>query len=173
MRATRSFADLACDYVSTCTRKDSGGLHTIPPAESKLLLSVKMPSMGTSPIVGFKAYNPARFAGVIREPSVSVPIASALKPDATLTAEPVDEPPGAESSQCSFFFAICLATYGDWHWPPTADQPGGIDGFFSPQNSVRFDFPSMMRPLRMRRSTMVAFFFGMHPTKAYEPDVTH
>ena len=87
--------------------------HTIPPAESKLLLSVKIPSIGTSPTVGLSAYNAARFAGVIIEPSVSVPIASALNPEATLTAEPVDEPPGAESSQCSFLFAMCLATYGD------------------------------------------------------------
>lgn len=129
-----------------------------------------MPSIGTSPIVGFSAYSPARLAGVIREPSVSVPIDKALNPDATLTADPVEEPPGAESSQCNFFFAKCRATYGDWHCPPTADQPGGIEGFFNPQNSVKFDFPNMIRPLRMRRSTMVAFLFGMHPTKAYEPD---
>ena len=139
---------------------------TMPPAESKLLLSVKIPSMGTSPTVGFNAYNAARFAGVINEPSVSVPMANALNPDAMLTAEPVDEPPGAESSQCSFFFAMCLATYGDWHCPPTADHPGGMLGFFSPQNSVKFDLPRMMRPLRMRRSTMVAFRLGVHPTKA-------
>lgn len=131
-----------------------------------------MPSMGTSPTVGFKAYSAARLAGVIRDPIVSVPMASALKPDDTLTAEPVDEPPGAESSQCSFFFAICLATYGDWHCPPTADQPGGIDGFFNPQNSVRLDLPSMIRPLLMSRSTIVAFFFGVHPTKANDPS-TH
>lgn len=91
------------------------GDHTIPPAESKLLLSVKIPSIGTSPTVGLSAYNAARFAGVINDPSVSVPIARALNPDATLTAEPVDEPPGAESSQCNFLFAMCLATYGDWH----------------------------------------------------------
>lgn len=100
------------------------------------------------------------------EPIVSVPIASVLNPEATLTAEPVDDPPGAESSQCSFFFAICLATYGDWHCPPTADQPGGIEGFLRPQNSVKFDLPSIIRPLRISRSTIVAFFFGMHPTKA-------
>lgn len=79
---------------------------TMPPAESKLLLSVKIPSIGTVPTVGFSAYSAARFAGVIKLPIVSVPIASALKPEATLTADPVDEPPGAESSQCSFFFAM-------------------------------------------------------------------
>lgn len=82
----------------------------MPPAESKLLLNEKMPSMGTSPTVGLSAYSAARFAGVMSEPMVSVPIASVLKPEATLTAEPVDDPPGAESSQCSFFFAMCLAT---------------------------------------------------------------
>jgi hypothetical protein len=47
------------------------------------------------------------------DPIVSVPIASVLNPDAKATADPVDEPPGAESSQCSFLFAICLDTYGD------------------------------------------------------------
>jgi hypothetical protein len=71
----------------------------MPPAESKLLLKLKIPSIGTCPTVGLSAYSPARFAGVMSDPIVSVPIASALKPDATLTADPVDEPPGAESSQ--------------------------------------------------------------------------
>lgn len=140
--------------------------RTIPPAESKLLLSAKIPSIGTSPTVGFSAYRPARFAGVMSDPIVSVPIARELKPEATLTAEPVDDPPGAESSQCSFFFAMCRATYGDWHWPPTADHPGGIEGFFNPQNSVKLALPSIINPLRINRSTIVAFFLGVHPTNA-------
>jgi hypothetical protein len=97
---------------------------------------------------------------------VSVPIASVLNPEATATAEPVEDPPGADSSQCSFLFAICLETYGDWHCPPTADHPGGIEGFLSPQNSVRFDLPMTIIPRLINRSTIVAFFFGMHPTKA-------
>lgn len=102
---------------------------------------------------------------------VSVPIANVLKPEATATADPVEDPPGADSSQCNFRFAMCLETYGDWHWPPTADQPGGIDGFLSPQNSVRFALPIMIIPRRINRSTMVAFFLGIHPTKAYDPAV--
>lgn len=60
--------------------------------------------------MGFNAYKAARFAGVISEPIVSVPIARVLKPEATATADPVDEPPGADSSQCNFRFAMCLET---------------------------------------------------------------
>ena len=85
---------------------------TMPPTASKVLLRLKMPSIGTSPAVGFSAYNAARFAGVMSDPIVSVPIASVLKPEATATADPVEEPPGADSSQCSFRFAMCLETYG-------------------------------------------------------------
>lgn len=46
-------------------------------------------------MVGFSAYRPARVEGVTMDPIVSVPIARGLKPAATATAEPVDEPPGA------------------------------------------------------------------------------
>jgi hypothetical protein len=141
----------------------------MPPTASNVLLRLKIPSMGTCPTVGFNAYNAARFAGVMSDPIVSVPIASVLNPEATATADPVDEPPGAESSQCNFLFAICLDTYGDWHCPPTADHPGGIDGFLRPQNSVRFAFPIIISPRRINRSTIVAFLLGLHPTKAYEP----
>lgn len=85
----------------------------MPPTASNVLLRLKIPSIGTCPAVGFKAYKAARFAGVMSDPIVSVPIARALKPDATATADPVEDPPGAESSQCNFLFAICLETYGD------------------------------------------------------------
>lgn len=98
MSATRSFADFA-----------------IPPAESKVFDKQKIPSIGISPTVGFNAYSAARFAGVMRDPIVSVPTASVLNPAAKLTADPVDDPPGADNSQCNFFFAMCRATYGDWH----------------------------------------------------------
>jgi hypothetical protein len=38
-----------------------------------------------------------------------------------------------------------------------------------PQNSVMLVLPMTIMPLRISRSTIVAFFFGVHPTKAYEP----
>ena len=85
----------------------------MPPTESYDLLNANIPSIGTSPTVGFNAYSAARFAGVIKEPTVSVPSAKVVNPAATAIAEPVDDPPGADSSQWSFFFSICLATYGD------------------------------------------------------------
>jgi hypothetical protein len=40
------------------------------------------------------AYKPARHVGVTIDPIVSVPIDRGAKPAATLTAEPVEEPPG-------------------------------------------------------------------------------
>lgn len=86
---------------------------TMPPTESNVLLRLKMPSIGTSPTVGFSAYSAARFAGVMSDPIVSVPIARVLNPEATATADPVEEPPGADSSQCNFLFAMCLETNGD------------------------------------------------------------
>lgn len=87
----------------------------MPPTASKVLLKLKMPSIGTWPTVGFNAYKAARLAGVMREPIVSVPMARVLNPEATATADPVEDPPGAESSQCNFLLAMCLETYGDWH----------------------------------------------------------
>jgi len=97
-------------------------------------------------------------------------MASVLNPEATATADPVEDPPGADNSQWSFLLAMCLETYGDWHWPPTADHPGGIEGFLRPQNSVKFDLPMTIMPRFVSRSTIVALFLGMHPTKAYEPE---
>lgn len=82
----------------------------MPPTASKVLLKLKIPSIGTWPTVGFNAYSAALFAGVIKDPIVSVPIESVLKPDATATADPVEDPPGADSSQCNFRFAMCLET---------------------------------------------------------------
>src|ERR1700712_4797783 len=46
MSTTRSFADFA-----------------MPPAESKVFERQNMPSIGTSPMVGLRAYKPERFAG--------------------------------------------------------------------------------------------------------------
>jgi hypothetical protein len=51
--------------------------------------------MLTAPGVSFKAYRAALLAGVVKDPEVSVPRESGLKPAATPTADPVEEPPGA------------------------------------------------------------------------------
>ena len=76
-RGNKSLADLA-----------------IGPAVSKNVDIPRIPSMSTSPTVGFSAYSPARDVGVTIDPMVSVPIDNGAKPAATPTAEPVDDPPG-------------------------------------------------------------------------------
>lgn len=45
--------------------------------------------------VGFGAYSAPREAGDVTDPSFSVPRESGLNPEATPTAEPEEEPPGA------------------------------------------------------------------------------
>jgi hypothetical protein len=45
-------------------------------------------------VVILRAYRPARVDGVTIEPIVSDPMARGLKPAATATAEPVEDPPG-------------------------------------------------------------------------------
>lgn len=70
---------------------------TMPSTVSNVLLRLKMPSVGTSPAMDFKAYRASRFAGVIRDLIVSVPVARVLKLEAAATAE-LEDPPGSESS---------------------------------------------------------------------------
>lgn len=66
----------------------------IPPIPSKDFVRHKIPSEANPRKVSFNAYSELRLAAVIIEPSVSPPIESGLKPAATPTADPVDEPPG-------------------------------------------------------------------------------
>lgn len=64
------------------------------PAESHNLEIGTMPEMETIPMVGLRVYKAALLAGMVREPFVSVPIATGAYPAATPTAEPEEEPPG-------------------------------------------------------------------------------
>jgi hypothetical protein len=64
------------------------------PAESDRLDIGTMPRCGMRPIVGLIVYNAALLAGIIKEPSVSVPMAMGANPAETATALPDEDPPG-------------------------------------------------------------------------------
>jgi hypothetical protein len=83
-----------CNSTSLSIAKSKVDL-AIPPAASKEAATCHAPFMLTAPGVSFKAYRAALLAGVVREPEVSVPRENGLKPAATPTADPVDDPPGA------------------------------------------------------------------------------
>lgn len=52
------------------------------------------PLLSMKPRVGFRAYKACREAGCTMDPSFSAPMPMKAKPAETLTALPVDDPPG-------------------------------------------------------------------------------
>lgn len=80
--------------ISATTHTSAADL-AIGPGLSKNSVMMYNPVVSWIPMVGLSAYRPARVEGVTMEPIVSVAMARGLKPAATATAEPVDEPPGA------------------------------------------------------------------------------
>src|SRR5215469_14871482 len=69
-------------------------LTPMGPIESKLVDSGVAPSRGTRYCVGFRPVSPQNAAGILTEPPVSVPIATAAMPSATEIGAPEEEPPG-------------------------------------------------------------------------------
>jgi hypothetical protein len=69
-------------------------VFAIGPTVSKRRESGITPAVGTRPTVGLIAYKEALVAGVMIDPTVSVPRATGAKPALTDTAEPVEEPEG-------------------------------------------------------------------------------
>jgi len=63
------------------------------PAESQTSEIGTTPRPEINPIVGLIVYNAALPPGMIREPSVSVPMEIGANPALTATAEPEDDPP--------------------------------------------------------------------------------
>ena len=80
-------------------RATSTALFPIAPTVSNEDVKWNTPFNETEPGVSFKAYSAATAAGDTRDPDVSLPSAIGLKPEATPTAEPVDEPAGCLQSQ--------------------------------------------------------------------------
>ena len=66
----------------------------IAPGVSRDAATRQQPSAVMRPRVGFKANRACLEAGCTMDPSFSVPIPTSEKPAETLTALPVDEPPG-------------------------------------------------------------------------------
>lgn len=83
----------------------------IPPRLSNVEEIEMTPWDDDEPTETFKAYRAARLAGVLIEPSVSVPIPKGLKPADMPTATPVDDPPGLCSA-----VAISFTHSGSGQW---------------------------------------------------------
>lgn len=69
-------------------------LLAIGPAISRISLTGMTPSISIKPLLGFNVKTLARVAGMIKEPQVSVPIATGANPAATAHALPEEDPPG-------------------------------------------------------------------------------
>src|SRR5579859_6614063 len=65
------------------------------PTTSRLGANGSTPCKLNRPCVGLRPTTPQHAAGIRMEPPVSVPSAKSAAPTATATAEPLDEPPGA------------------------------------------------------------------------------
>ena len=61
-----------------------------------------MPSVGTTPRLGFIATTPLKATGARSDPDVSVPMLAMQSPAATPTAEPLLDPPGENCAPKGF-----------------------------------------------------------------------
>jgi hypothetical protein len=77
------------------------------PAVSWLAAIGTIPNREMRPRVGFTPTTEFQLAGLRIEPEVSVPTATAHRPAATATAEPLLDPPGLK-----------VSPYGFFTWPP-------------------------------------------------------
>jgi hypothetical protein len=125
------------------TRRASG------PTTSRLSARGNTPSIGTRPNVGRTPTMPLQAAGTRIEPLVSVPSAASAIPDATATAEPLDEPPG----ECACDQALRTSPKRMF-WP---EVPAA--------NSFRLVLPSITAPAAASRSTTTASEAGMRFSK--------
>src|SRR6266581_1643996 len=119
-----------------------------------------IPARLTRPTVGFMPTMPQVFAGLMIDPSVSVPTATAQRLALTDTADPELEPDGVRSS-----------TYGFRHWRPRPLQP--LDERLDRKlaHSERFALARITAPEARKRSTMDASRAAKLPSSASEPAV--
>src|SRR5215213_7685457 len=119
-----------------------------------------MPLRLTRPSVGLMPTSPLLLAGETIEPSVSVPMAAALRLAAIAAPEPELDPEGLRSSAYGFFV-----------WPPRPLQPlvDFVDRKLA--HSLRFVLPRMTAPAWRRRSARNASLGGLTPASASEPAV--
>src|SRR2546430_14088418 len=105
-----------------------------------------IPARLTRPPVGLMPTMPQLFAGLMIEPSVSVPTATVHRLALTDTADPELDPDGVRSS-----------TQGFRHWRPRPLQP--LDERLDRKlaHPERFAFARITAPASRTRSTMVAY----------------
>src|SRR6202171_6227573 len=112
----------------------------------------------TRPTAGLIPTTPLAEEGQMMEPSVSVPTATGVRPAATATADPLEEPPGDLSRTC-----------GWRHGRPRPLHPPDDREERKLAHSLRFVLPSMSIPAARRRATSGAWGGGEpHPTR-HEP----
>src|SRR5512145_1948622 len=118
----------------------SATVRHIGPAVSWLCAIGMMPARLTRPTVGFMPTIPHAFAGLMIEPSVSVPTATAQRLALAATADPELEPDGVRSR-----------TYGFRHCRPRALHP--LEERFDRKlaHSERFAFAMMTAPAARSR----------------------
>ncbi len=98
---------------------------------------------------------PHSAAGWRMEPPVSEPSASGANPAATATALPPDEPPGTFVGSCGFR----VGPKAEF----SVDEPIA--------NSSRLVLPTTMAPATRTRSTTVASYGGVHPSRIFDEQV--
>ena len=94
----------------------------------------------TRPQVVFRPTTPQQAAGIRTEPPPSVPSATSASPQATATAEPLDEPPGSRRGSSGF------TGVPDQAFVPAADQ----------HSSDRLVLPTILAPDRRAAATTAA-----------------
>src|SRR6266851_7930539 len=119
-----------------------------------------IPCWLTRPTAGLIPTTPLADEGQIMEPSVSVPTATGIRPAATATADPLDEPHGDLSS-----------TWGLRHCRPRALHPLDAREERKLAHSLRLVLPSRSMPAARRRATRGASAGAGTPTRASEPAV--
>src|SRR6185369_3999497 len=119
-----------------------------------------IPARLTRPTVGLMPTSEFAEEGHTTEPSVSVPIAAALRFAATAAPEPELEPQGLRSR--TYGFLVC---------PPRPLQP--LDEFVERKlaHSLRFVLPSITAPASRSFCETEASRSGFAPTSASEPAV--
>src|ERR1700682_2612241 len=114
----------------------------------------------TRPTAGLIPTPPLAEEGQMMEPSVSVPTATGVRPAATATADPLEEPQGDLSRTC-----------GLRHCRPRPLHPPDDREERKLAHSLRFVLPSMSIPAARRRATSGASAGAGTPMRASEPAV--
>src|SRR5713101_2099889 len=101
----RSFK--SCPAMAAKMRAQSSALRAIGPILSMDGASAMVPYRLTRPYVGRRPMTPQNADGQMIEPHVSVPIAKAARPAATIAPEPDDDPQVQQAVSQGFLASTC------------------------------------------------------------------